>query len=130
MKELTRRCLAISKEARMRLIKVLTESLDEKESGDERFEELYKIVTDMVGNGLLTSSRNTNLVIGRCLIAYQMRQERYALKAIGKCLMKDHSSVSYMCKRMEEAMNYPNIYQLEMGYWEDFKRRLDESKAV
>lgn len=127
MKELTRRCLAISKEARMRLIKVLTESLDEKESGDERFEVLYKIVTDMVGNGLLTSSRNTNLVIGRCLIAYQMRQERYALKAIGKCLMKDHSSVSYMCKRMEEAMNYPHIYQLEMSYWEDFKRRLNES---
>lgn len=130
MTELTRRCLAVSKDARRRLIKILTESLEEKESGEERFEVLYKIVTGMVGEGMLTSCRDANLVIGRCLIAYQMRLENYSLQAIGKCLYKNHSSICCMCKKMKEALEYPHIYKREVSYWEDFKKRLNESTEV
>ena len=130
MKELTKQCLSLGYRARQRLIKILTDSLEEKVSGEDRFEKMYKIVSGMVGDGLLTSSRDADLVLGRCVIAYQMRQELYPLYTIGKCLCRDHSSVCCMCKKMKDVMDYPEIYKREMKFWKQFKEELDESEAI
>ena len=89
MNELTRRCLYLKKEDRQKLIRILTESLEEEEKEDDgsRFATLYKAATDVCGHGILTSSRDFNLVMGRRMIAYQMRLEGYSLLTIGKRLI-------------------------------------------
>ena len=126
MTELTRRCLNLKEEDRQKLIRILTESLEEQERGDDgsRFATLYKAATDVCGYGILTSSRDFNLVMGRRMIAYQMRQEGYSLQNIGKHLIKHHASVLHMIRMMEDCLTFK--FDLEMEYWEQFKKKLKE----
>jgi chromosomal replication initiation ATPase DnaA len=123
MTEITRKCLALPKEQRVRLINTLKESLAERED-DGRFAILYKAATEVCGNGILTGSRDFNLVMGRRMIAYQMRSEGYSLMAIGKKLIRHHASVMHMIKMMEDALHFQ--FDLEMGYWTLFKKKIEE----
>lgn len=127
MTELTRRCLSLNRKNREHLIKVLQESLEEKEHCcDERFQILYKIATDMFGQGILTSSRDFSLVLGRRFIVHQMREEGYSYPAIGKHLIRHHASVIHMQKMMEDVFRYPQVFSLEMTYWDMFQKKLKE----
>ena len=126
MTELTRRCLDLSKQNRERLIRILTESLKEDELEDDgsRFAALYKAATEICGQGILTSSRDFNLVMGRRMIAYQMRLEGDSLPTIGRHLIRHHASVMHMIKMMEDVMTFR--FPVEMGYWDMFKKKLKE----
>ena len=77
MNELTRQCLDLTKKNRKRLIKILEDSLIEKEDDGSRFHILLSVAEDIVGKGILSRLRDLNLVVGRRMIAYQMRQEGY-----------------------------------------------------
>ena len=126
MDELTRRCLYLSRERRAKLARILTESLEEeeKEDDDSRFATLYKAATDVCGHGILTSSRDFNLVMGRRMIAYQMRLEGYSLMTIGKRLIRHHASIIHMIRMMEDALHFQ--FNLEMEYWNKFKQKIKE----
>lgn len=126
MNELTRRCLYLSKQERQKLIRVLSESLeeDEKEDDGSRFATIYKVATEVCGQGILTSSRDFNLVMGRRMIAYQMRQEGYSLMTIGKRLIRHHASVIHMIRMMNDTMTFR--FKDEMEYWNKFKKKLEE----
>ena len=125
MTELTRRCLSLDRKRRESLVKILQESLEEKEHCcDERFQTLYKIATDMFGQGILTSSRDFPLVLGRRFIAYQMREEGYSYSAIGRHLIRNHASVMHMTRMMEDCIKYQ--FNLEMAYWEIFQKKIKE----
>jgi chromosomal replication initiation ATPase DnaA len=126
MTELTRRCLELSLKERTRLINVLQESLNEREDDGSRFSELYKAATKVCGQGILTSSRDFKLVMGRRMIAYQMRKEGYSLMSIGKHLIRHHASVIHMIRQMEDVMEYPKARDLEMGYWHLFEQELHD----
>lgn len=86
MTELTRRCLSLSKSQKERLIKRLQESFNEREDDGSRFATLLKAATEICGQGILSSSRDFNLVMGRRMIAYQMRSEDYSFPSIGKMI--------------------------------------------
>jgi hypothetical protein len=126
MNELTRRCLYLSKSDKQRLIRILSESLEEEEKVDDgsRFAILYKAATDVCGQGILTSSRDFNLVMGRRMIAYQMRLEGYSLMTIGKRLIRHHASIIHMVRMMEDALRFQ--FNLEMGYWNLFQDKIKE----
>ena len=126
MTDLTRKCLYLSRQDKKRLIKILTESLDEEERQDDgsRFAILYKAATDVCGQGILTSSRDFNLVMGRRMIAYQMRKEGYSLLTIGRRLIRHHASVIHMLKMMDDVMTFN--FPLEMGYWNLFQQKIRE----
>ena len=126
MTELTRRCLDLSKANKERLIKVLTESLanDEREDDGSRFSLLYKAATDVCGQGILSSRRDLNLVIGRRMIAYKMRREGYSLTTIGRHMVRHHSSVIHQVRMMEDALQMRFDY--DMALWELFNQRIKE----
>ena len=126
MTELTRRCLNLKEEDRQKLIRILTESLEEekKEDGGSRFATLYKAATDVCGHGILTSSRDFNLVMGRRMIAYQMRLEGYSLMTIGKRLIRHHASIIHMIRMMNDTMTFR--FKDEMEYWNKFQQKIKE----
>lgn len=111
---------------RQRLIRILTESLEEEEREDDgsRFAILYKAATDVCGQGILTSSRDFNLVMGRRMIAYQMKLEGYSFVTIGKRLMRHHASVMHMVRMMCDTMVFR--FKDEMEYWNKFQEKLKE----
>ena len=124
MTELTRRCLSLSKSQREKLIKKLQESLNEREDDGSRFATLLKAATDVCGQGILSSSRDFNLVMGRRMIAYQMRSEGYSFPSIGKMMVRHHASIIHMVRMMEDAIRYQ--FNLEMGYWYMFQQKIIE----
>lgn len=125
MTELTRRCLDLSKANKEKLIKVLTESLEnEREDDGSRFALLYKAATDVCGQGILSSRRDLNLVIGRRMIAYKMRNEGYSLTTIGRHMVRHHSSVIHQVRMMEDALQMRFDY--DCALWELFNIRVKE----
>lgn len=124
MTELTRRCLSLSKSQREKLIKRLQESLNEREDDGSRFATLLKAATDVCGQGIISSSRDFNLVMGRRMIAYQMRSEGYSFPSIGKMMVRHHASIIHMVRMMEDAIRYQ--FNLEMGYWYMFQQKIIE----
>ena len=124
MTELTRKCLSLSKSQREKLIKRLQESLNEREDDGSRFATLLKAATDVCGQGIVSSSRDFNLVMGRRMIAYQMRSEGYSFPSIGKMMVRHHASIIHMVRMMEDAIRYQ--FNLEMGYWYMFQQKILE----
>ena len=124
MTELTRKCLSLSKSQREILIKRLQESLNEREDDGSRFATLLKAATDVCGKGILSSHRDFNLVMGRKMIAYQMRSEGYSFPSIGKMMVRHHASVIHMVKMMEDALHFQ--FDLEIGYWNLFQQKIEE----
>lgn len=126
MTELTRKCLDLSKQNRERLIRILTESLEEDELEDDgsRFAMLYRAATEICGQGILTSSRDFNLVMGRRMIAYQMRLEGYSLPTIGRHLIRHHASIIHMIRMMNDTMTFR--FKDEMEYWNKFQQKIKE----
>jgi chromosomal replication initiation ATPase DnaA len=124
MTELIRRCLSLSKSQREILIKRLQESLNEREDDGSRFATLLKAASDVCGQGILSSSRDFNLVMGRRMIAYQMRKEGYSFPNIGRHMVRHHASVIHMVRMMEDAIRFQ--FNLEMGYWNKFQQKIKE----
>lgn len=124
MTELTRRCLSLSKSQREKLIKKLQESLNEREDDGSRFATLLNAATEVCGQGILSSSRDFNLVMGRRMIAYQMRSEGYSFPSIGKMMVRHHASIIHMVRMMEDALHFQ--FNLEMEYWNKFQQKIKE----
>lgn len=127
MTELTRQCLSLNRSRRERLARLLQESLKMPEpSDDTRFNTLYEIATEMFGIGILTSSRNYQLTLGRRFIAYQMVQDGYSYSAVGRYLIRHHASIMHMCRMMEDVLRFQ--FKPEMSYWNEFQKRLKEKE--
>lgn len=127
MNELTRQCLMLPEWEKIRLINNLKASMvEEPEVGQGRFSVLYRAATDMVGKGILSSSRLRELVVGRMMIVYQMRTEGYTLKAIGRYMIRHHASVYQLQKRMEDVLKYPKIFSDEIMMWNEFQEKIKE----
>lgn len=132
MRDLTRKCLDLSKDRKQKLVQILTESLErehDREDDGSRFTLLYKAATEICGYGILTNKRDFNLVMGRRVIAYKMRQEGYSYSCIGRYLLKNHASILHMVKMMDEAfeMKFDN----ELAYWHMFNKKVEDyEKAV
>lgn len=126
MNELTRQCLALPREERIKLTHILHDSLREEKEEKSRFNVLFKIATDVVGDGILTKMRDFNCVMGRRLIAYQMKLEGFPIMKIARCLRVHHSSVIHMSKMMEDVFRFAGCFKVEEAYWNEFIKKLTE----
>ena len=127
MNELTRQCLMLPEWEKIRLINDLKISMEEDpQTGQGRFSVLYKAATDIVGKGILSSSRLRGKVVGRMMIVYQMRTEGYSLKAIGRYLVRHHASVYQLQRKMEDVLKYPKMFSEETRMWKEFQEKIKE----
>lgn len=124
MNELARQCLYLPTEERTKLINILQESIKDEESGDGRFDIIVKSATDVVGHGVLTKSRALNCIIGRRMIAHQMREDGCSILRIAKMMKLHHASVIHMEKMMNDVIANPHIFKLEYSYWTEFKKKI------
>ena len=124
MTELTKRCLDLPKKSKERLIRVLQSSLIEREDDGSRFHVLYTIAESIVGHGIISQKRDMPLVIGRRMIARQMRDEGYSLNAIGRPMCRHHASVIHMLKMWDESMELQ--YREEISCWKKFQKKLKD----
>ena len=127
MRDWTRACLDLSRERKEKLVQILTESLQrehDREDDGSRFSLLYKAATDICGQGILTRKKDFNLVMGRRVIAYKMRQEGYSYPCIGRHLVKDHTSIMHGVKMMDEAIDMG--FDKELAYWFLSNQKVEE----
>lgn len=130
MNELTRKCLLLPDGAKLRLISILNASMEDTPENDgSRFTLLYKAAQEVVGKGILTNCRFRQVVIGRAMIVYQMRTEGFTLKTIGRHLVRHHAAVYHLQKKMEDVIEYPNLFPLEMDLWKRFQEKIKEYEA-
>ena len=69
-------------------------------------------------------SRIPEHVWARTMVAYQMIREGYSTPEIGRQMMKDHSSVTHMKKRMQDALDLPVAYRDILNLWEIFQKQI------
>lgn len=124
MNELTRQCLYLSKEEKVRLIDLLKDSIEEGAEQEGRFATLLKAATDVCGEGILSRSREFKRSLGRKMIAYKMRKEGCTLSTIARRLVRDHASIVHMVHSMEDILAYPHCFGLEMEYWYEFNNKI------
>ena len=125
MDNLTQICLALPNGKKARLIRTLMRSLKEKDQLiNKRFDILYKAATAVCGPGILSKFRNRELVIGRNMIAYKMRNEGFSSPTIGKLLQKNHATILNQASCMESALKYQ--FQPDISMWNDFLNKVEE----
>ena len=126
MNEIVTRCLAMSRANREKLIAILEESLEEKETIQERFQTLLGCATMLMGDGILTSSRDICCVLGRQMIALQMRKEGFGWSDIGRQMGRPHSTIICLVKKMQEYLKYKTYYKNENALWEEFQKLIEK----
>ena len=95
---------------------------------EERFQFLFSIVTDIMGDVVLSKTKERKAVIARRLIAYQMRLDDISYRKIGLCLNIDRTTASLSYEIMQRAFEYPKMYSQEIHYWVQFQKRLKEKE--
>ena len=126
MNDLTRQCLSLPIEDRELLIKTLIDSVNDEVEDNGRFSFLLRCATEVVGDGILSKSREHPLVVGRMMVAYQMRKEGYSVVAIGRRLHKHHATIVHLLKMMEDIFSFPGCFKLEEVYWYRFQQKIEE----
>lgn len=124
MTRLLEEALQLSVEQKKQMIYVLKNSLEDKRI-DERFKQLKKAADEVIGENILSDSRERPVVFGRRMVAYVMRKEGNSLESVGRRLNKDHSTICTLCKGMEDILQYPKFFKEETEAWKRFKNMVD-----
>lgn len=123
---LIRECLGLRQEHKKRLIDILQDSMKMDESDDSRFQTLLKIATELCGTGIMTRTVEHMSSLGRNMIAYQLRKEGYGSSHIGRLLKRNHSTVCAMIAKINDLIEYPDVFVDEEVIWNEFQKRLKE----
>ena len=91
----------------------------------ERYEVVLRAAESATGWKLSSERTNGNALI-RSFISYWMHQEGYTYSEIARLMKRDHSSVIYHTKRMENMLSVPEAYKKEMAMWREFERILND----
>lgn len=117
--------LSLSKAQRKHIIGVLQESLVDKKYIDNRFLLMKKTADKLIGKDILTETRERDVVFGRRMVAYAMREEGFSLHAIGRRLKLDHSTICALVKGMQDIIEYAYIAKDDFKMWNEFKSKID-----
>lgn len=69
-------------------------------------------------------SRIPEQVWARTMVVYQMIKEGYSTSEIGHQMMKDHSSVTHMKNKMQDALDLPQAYKDVLQIWNKFQKQI------
>lgn len=74
----------------------------------------------------LTAKRTQEDTKVRMLVAHELRSEGYTFYEVGRAMQRDHSTASYLFKRMDDVLKNPAIWR-EMEYnYKRFKELLKQ----
>ena len=96
-----------------------------KPNGPDRYAILLRLAEQATGHQLTKSRCRENTDI-RILVATQMRSEGYGLYEIGRWMERDHSTVTYYTKMMEDALSLPVACPELIRKYDSFKKELLE----
>ena len=74
----------------------------------------------------LTARRTTEDTKVRMLVAYQLHTEGYTYAQVGKAMNRDHSTASYLFRRMDDVLKNPSIWKEMYHNYETFTQLLKQ----
>lgn len=117
-------CISLPQGQKMRLVGLLRKSLQPYPSG-KTFELMHDAIVKVIGNEVLTKSRNRTLVIGRTILAYSCACLGWSEHTIGECLQRDHASINIMKKNMRNWIKFPQVFKKENELYVKFLKEWD-----
>lgn len=124
IKELKRRCERLSHNEKVELRDFLTLCIIEGEECPKtplRASILLGEMKRIYGKAISYSNRDAWCVWARTMVAYQMTLEGYSSGEIGRQMEKDHSTIIYLRRKMQDALDYPQAYKDIIPIWERFQ---------
>lgn len=124
--ELKRRIAKLSLDQKVELRDYITEQIDTCPLHNRgRFTYLLNKMEAVLGKRVQLIARNPDDVWARTMIAYEMILEGYTFGEIGRQMEKNHSTVMYLKKKMEDALSLPRAYRDILSIWYTFKSTID-----
>lgn len=93
--------------------------------GPDRYHILLTLAQEALGYTLTETRTRQNTDI-RMMVAKQMRNEGYSLEEIGSFMGRDHSTVSFYTRTMDDALSFPIAYGNLIEKYATFKNKLEE----
>lgn len=121
----TRNALRLAPSDRQRLSALLAESLvDRREVNAARLSLLGGAMEDLLGMSLRTPSRLSRLVYARYVFCYEAAREGFTQTEIADYLGRDHSTVSYGIRRVQDALAMPQLYADTIELYNNFMQSI------
>lgn len=127
--DLKRRCARLTTEEKLQLMAFLSTSIQRERDGIGKSSLRGSILLGemgvIYGRAISLTSRDSWDVWARTMVAYQMGLEGYTLAEIGRQLLKDHSTIIHLRKKMQDALDLPQAYRDIIPIWETFQKRIE-----
>ena len=124
--ELINMCLGLSLEERLQLRDILTKSVTSNPvKSPLRGSILLRSIEKILNARISLVSRNPMDVWARTMVAYQMILEGYTCAEVGRQLVKDHSTITHLKHKMQDALSVPMAYQDIIPIWNEFQKTID-----
>lgn len=118
-------CLQLPIKDRAELCRVLQDSITRERKERPAF--LKRAMSEVLGvDDIPVKSRRAELVWARSILAYQLVKEGMTASEAGRFLGKDHSTIIYMRRRVEDALMYPKQYTDVIYIWKQFQKRIED----
>ncbi len=131
MTELTERCLELPYKERVELCSEIRQSI--LREWEEQIREkpgrgviLLGYMGEILGEPIPVSSRESRFVWARTMVAFQLLKEGYTTTEVGRMIGRDHSSVTSMRHRMQDALDYSFAYKDIIHIWKQFQNKLQD----
>ena len=88
---------------------------------------LKRMMAEVLGvDDIPVKSRRAEFVWARSILAYQLVKEGMTASEAGRFLGKDHSTIIYMRRRVEDALMYPKQYTDVIYIWKQFQKKIED----
>lgn len=126
--ELVRRIRRFPHEERRFIIGAAILDLDRdlsRPNGPDRYDAL-KSIAEVAAGHPLTGERSRENTDIRMMVAKQMRTEGYTVEEIGAWMGRDHSTVTYYAKAMDDALSMPVPFADLVSKFKNFQKMIAE----
>ena len=69
--------------------------------------------------------RESHYVWARTMVAYQMSKEGYTTIEIGRQMMKNHTTIIHLLKKMQDVFAFPHMYEDVLQMWYKFQKQIE-----
>lgn len=124
-------CLGLPYKERLNLCSDLQESIvrerrDGRNPNSSRGEILLGYMAEIVGEPIPVKSRESRFVWARTMVAYQLTQEGFTTGEAGRMIGKDHSTITFLKQKMQDALEYAYAFQDIIDIWKQFQNKLQD----
>ena len=118
-------CLQLPIKDRTQLCNILQESIARERKERPAF--LKRMMAEVLGvDDIPAKSRRAEFVWARSILAYQLVKEGMTASDAGRFLGKDHATIIYMRRRVEDALMYPKQYTDVIYIWKQFLKKIED----